>query len=66
MDFAVSVDHSVKIKQSEKRDKYIDFARELIKNKLWTMKVTVISSVVGAFGTISKGLEDLETRDHLN
>ena len=33
VDFAVSADHKVKIKESEKRDKYLDFAREL--RKLW-------------------------------
>ena len=29
VNFAVSVDHWVKIKEKEKRDKYLDFAREL-------------------------------------
>ena len=29
MDFAVLADHRVKLKESEKRDKYLDFAREL-------------------------------------
>ena len=28
MDFAVPVDHWVKLKQSENRDKYLDLARE--------------------------------------
>ena len=31
VDFAVSVDHKVKIKESKKRDQYIDLARELKK-----------------------------------
>ena len=31
MDFAVPVGHRVKIKESEKRDKYRDLARELKK-----------------------------------
>ena len=31
VDFAVPVDHRVKLKESEKRDKYVDFARELKK-----------------------------------
>ena len=30
----------VKLKESEKKDKYMDFAREL--KKLWNMKVTII------------------------
>ena len=29
MDFAVLVDHRVKIKENEKRDNYLDLAREL-------------------------------------
>ena len=33
VDFAVSADHKVKLKESEKRDKYLDLAREL--KKLW-------------------------------
>ena len=51
-------------KESEKRDKYLDFGREL--KKRWTKKVTVIPIVIGALGTshqtIDKGLENLETR----
>ena len=46
-------DHRVKIKDSEKRDKYLKFARE---QKIWNMEVTVIPIVVGALGTSSKGL----------
>ena len=41
---------------------YLDLAREL--KKLWNMKVTIIPIVIGAFGTVTKGLlkglEDLE------
>ena len=44
------------------KDKYLDLAREL--KKLWNMKVTIEPIVVGALGTITKGLlkdlEDLE------
>ena len=50
------------LKESEKKDKYLDLARGL--KKLWNMKVTIVPIVVGAFGTITKGflkgLEDLE------
>ena len=57
--FAFPADHRIKLKECEKRDKYLDLAREL--KKLWNMKVTV---VIGAFGTVTKGLlkslEDLE------
>ena len=63
VDFAVLADHRMKIKKNWKRDKYWDLAGEL---KLWNMKVTVIPIVVGALGTISKGLvkglEDLKIR----
>ena len=54
VDFAVSVDHRIKLKESEKRDKYMDLAREL--KKLWNIKVTIIPIVMGALGTVTKGL----------
>ena len=54
VDFIVPADHRVKLKESEKKDKYIDLAREL--KKLWNMKVTIIPIVIGAFGTVTKGL----------
>ena len=61
MDFAVLPDYRIKLKECEK-DKYFDLAREL--KKLWNMKVTIIPIVIGAFGTVTKGLlkglEDLE------
>ena len=48
-----------KLKECEKKDKYLDLAREW--NKLWNMKVTIIPIVIGAFGTVAKGLlEELE------
>ena len=62
VDFAVPTDHRIKLKEWEKKDKYLDLAREL--KKLWNMKVIIIPIVVGAFGTVTKGLlkgqEDLE------
>ena len=53
MDFAVPADHRIKLKEIEKKDKY------------WkNMQVTIIPFVIGAFGTVTKGLlkglEDLE------
>ena len=64
MDFAVLADYSVKLKESEKRYKYLDLAREL--KILWNMKVTVIPIVIGALDTVTKGLvqelKDLEIR----
>ena len=69
MDLAVSADHRVNLKESEKKDKYLDRARELKKKKLWNMKVTVIPIVIGALGTVTKGLikgvEDLGMRGRM-
>ena len=56
VEFAVPVDHRVKIKESKNIDKYSDLAREL--KKLWNMKVMVISVVIGVFGMVSNGLEE--------
>ena len=60
--FVVPADYRIKLKECEKRDKYLDLAREL--EKLWKMKVAIISIVIGAFGTATrgllKGLDDLE------
>ena len=53
VDFTVPADHRIKLKECEKRDKYLDLARELEK-KLWNMKVTIIPIVFGAFGTVIK------------
>ena len=62
VDFAVPADYRIKLKECEKRDKYLDLARELKKQR--NMKVTIIPIVIGAFGTVTKGLlkglEDLE------
>ena len=56
------MDHRIKLKEYEKKDKYLDLAREL--KKLGNMQVTIILIVIGAFGTVTKGLlkglEDLE------
>ena len=52
---SVPADHKIKLKECEKKG---------IKKKLWNMKVTIIPIVIGAFGTVTKGLlkglEDLE------
>ena len=62
VDFAVLADHRINLKEGEKKDKYLDLAREL--KKLWNMKVTIVQIVIGALGTVTKGLlkglEDLE------
>ena len=62
VDFAVRADHRIKLKECEKKDKYLDLARE--SKKLWNMKVIIIPIVIGVFGTVAKGLlkelEDFE------
>ena len=55
MNFGVPADHRVKIKESKKRDKYLDLAREL--RKLWNQKLTVIPIVISMLGMVPKGLE---------
>ena len=64
MDLVVPSDHRVKLNESKKKDKYLDFAREL--KKLRNMNVTIIKIVIGALCTANKGLiqglEDLEKR----
>ena len=66
MDFAVPTDHRVKFKEREKKDKYLELAREFLK-KLWNFKVTFIPIVIGAFGTVTKGLINKRTSgDHPN
>ena len=63
VDFAVSADNRIKLKECEKKDKYLDLHRDLKKN-LWNMKVIIIPIVIGALGTVNnglqKGLDDLE------
>ena len=62
VDFTVPADHRINMKEFEKKDKNLDLAREL--KNLWNIKVTIVPIVIGAFGTITKGLlkglEDLE------
>ena len=51
MDFSVSADHRVELKENEKRDKYLDLPRDFFK---WIMKGTVMPIVIIALGTIPK------------
>ena len=44
--------YRVKLKESEKKDKYQDLAREL--RKLWNRKVTFIQIIFGGLGTVTK------------
>ena len=54
VDFAVPANHRIKLKECEKKHQYLDLAREL--KKLWNIQVTIIPIVIGAFGTVTKGL----------
>ena len=45
MDFTVPVVHRVKLKENEKKDKYLELAWGL--KKLWNMKVMAIPIVIG-------------------
>ena len=52
VDFVVPADYRIKLKESEKKDKFLDFAWEL--KKLWNKKVTIIPIVIGVFGIVTK------------
>ena len=54
VNFAVPADYRIRPKEYEKKDKYLDLAREL--KKLSNMKVTIIPIAIGALGTVTKGL----------
>ena len=53
LNFAVPADYKIKLKEWEKKDKYLDLARKL--KRLWNMRVTIVPIVMGAFGTVTKG-----------
>ena len=67
VNFAAPANHKVKLKESEKWDKYLDLAGKL--KKLWNMKVTMIPIVIVTHGIVTKGLiqrlEDLEIRERV-
>lgn len=42
---------AMNLKESERSDKYLDLTIEL--RTLWNMKMTVISVVIGALGTVT-------------
>ena len=53
MDFSLLADDRVKLKENEKKDKYLDFAQELKKNSVtWT----VIAIIIGTLSTVIEGL----------
>ena len=65
LDFAAPADRRVKLKESEKNKNRISTSTfQGNWKKLWNIKVTIISIVIYALGTVTKGLietlEDLE------
>ena len=63
LDFAVPIDHRLKLKESEKKYNYLYVAREL--KKMWNMKMTVSQIVIGTLDRVIKGLEDLLIRGYV-
>ena len=61
------MDHRINLKECEKKNKYLDLAREF--KKLWNRKVTIVPIVIGAFCTVTKGLlkglEDLRVGERV-
>ena len=56
IDMTVPCDRNVSIKEMEKKSKYKDLEFEI--QRMWKMKTEVIPIVIGALGTIRKGMED--------
>ena len=52
--FAVPVYHRIKLKENEKKNKYLNLAREV--KKLWYIKITIILILIGALSTVTQGL----------
>ena len=53
VDFAIPADHRMKLKESKKRDKYLDLARKL---KNMGLESDAIPIVISALGAVTKGL----------
>ena len=68
VDFAVPAEYRLKLKQSEKKDKYLDLNSEL-KKKLWNIKKTFLTITIRALGKVTGRLlkrpEDLEVRERV-
>ena len=67
VDFSIPAYHRIKLKECEKRYKYLGLTREL--KKQWNMKVIIIPIVIGTIGYVTKGLlkglKDLEFGDQV-
>ena len=66
MNLAVAVNRTLEIKESQKKDKYLEPYQ---KTKKKTMELTVMPVVIGTLGTkpkgVVKGLEDMEIRGQI-
>ena len=64
MDFTLPANNRVELKESEKKDKYLDLAKG--SKKLRNIKVTFIPIIIGALDTVNKrllkGLEGLDIK----
>ena len=54
IDMTVSSDRNIALKETEKKSKYKDLELEI--QRMWHMKIVVIPVVVGAHGTVKKGM----------
>ena len=52
---AIPDDSSVNTKETEKQSKYKDLAIEI--NRMWKVRSKIVPAVIGALGTIKKGLD---------
>ena len=62
MNFAVSADQRVKLKESKKKDKYVDFTKELKKKQKTMEHECVICAVCTVTNGLEQKLEDLKIR----
>ena len=59
IDMTVPSDRNIALKETEKKSKYKDLELEI--QRMWHMKTIVIPVVVGALGTVKKGMiENIE------
>ena len=56
IDMTVPSDRNIALKEIEKKSKYKDLDLEI--QKMWRIKSVVILMVVGALGTVKKGMEE--------
>ena len=56
IDMTIPSDRNIALKETEKKSKYKDLEFELEIQRMWRMKTEVVPVVVGALGTIKKGM----------